>query len=1781
VTLTATNGTLPNATQNFTVLVNASPAITSASTAMFLLNAAGTFQVTTTGFPAPTISVTAGVLPTGLTLSPGGLLSGTPTQFGSFPVTLTATNGLAPDATQNFTVLVTTPPAITSANTATFALNTPGTTFQVLMTGFPPPTVSVTAGVLPNGLTLSPAGLLSGTPTQGGSFPVTLTATNGTLPNATQNFTVIVSQPPTFTSANAATFVVGQAGTFTITTNAVPNAAFPAIGVGPLPSGVTFTDNGNGTATLSGTPAIDTNGTYALTITADNGIGGPVTQSFTLTVDNPSQPIITSSASATFHVGALESFTVTTAAFLAATAITETGALAAGLTFVNNNDGTATLSGRPNAGTAGVYPLTIAASNGGAPTPQTFTLTVVPAAGAAPTITSANTTTFAVGALSTFTITTTGTPAASINPVVPLPVGVNFVDNGDGTATISGTPLVGTGSPLVSTAGLYPVTITATNGVGTATQNFTLAVMNNVTGTPLFTSAPSAAFTIGLGGTFTVRTAATPAVGTIAQVGVPAGVTFTDNGDGTATLSLTGSPVANLYAITFTAGATTQKFTLKVLQAPSITSATSTTFAVGVAATPFTVTTAGVPSPALSQTLALPSGVNFIDNGDGTATLSGTPAAGTGGAHTLSFTAINGVGTAATQSFTLNINDAGRFTSANSTTFTVGSNGNFLVTTQAFPSTGTITRTGAALPTGVNFDDHGDGTATLSGTPAAGTGGTYNFTFTFNNGVGGPVTQNFTLTVQQPPLFTSANSTTFTVGTAATPFTVTASGFPAPTITQTGGALPTGATFTSATGVLAGTPTQIGAFPLTFTAANGVVPDATQNFTLTVACPAITVNPSTLADGLFNTAYGPVTFTQTGSTGSSFTWSQAGLPTGIGINPLTGVVSGTPTNTVLNGVVGITVTDNFGCTGTRTTTISVRPVAGGDTFGNAVGNTQLAVGAVGALPSTPTAVISGNVKTNDDGVGAPGALSVVFAATSANSGTIVEGAADGSFLYTPAPNFAGASDTFTYTLTDGNGVTNTGTVTINFLNRVWYVNSAVAGPGDGRSNNPFNTLDKAAAPSLAGDIVYVHTGSGATSGALAMDANSTLQGAGGAVSLNGGVLVIAAGTAPTLSGTVTIANNTAIRNVNFSGASPAMTASGLATTVPSVIDNVSVTGGTNALSLTNVTATGTGAINVTNSTFTNTSGAEVLVNGGNVPLSIGATLSSNAGRVIDIQNRTGGAVTFSGSVTDSGTGIFLNNNAGGSFTFSGGVTLNGASSTFASTNSAVTPPTLTITGTNTIGATTPPAGPALNVSNTTIGASGLTFLSIAATGGANGIVLNNTGATAGLTVTGGGNTTLGGDNSGGTIQNTTGFGISLTTTFSPSFTNVRVLNTAGHGVGGTDVTNFTFKNGRIDGSNADALTTTEEANIGFYVNETNSTRNNLDGVVVITGNVLTNAQFHGIDIFNFSGTITSATISNNTITSSTSTAASQGGGIRLIAFGSATTIANVTLANITNNVISNFPSGWGIQAQGGNGNLSGPAGVFGTAGDATNKISITGNQLTGGPKFGTFAIVTNVNGRGQGNFDISNNGTVANPITNSLGNAISVGSFGFANVTATVNNNVIVANNTVGAAGIGAGTSQTVSSAETPSLTVTITNNTVSQTDGNGILVTARDATGTVRAKIQNNTVAAPLSGNRNGIRVDAGNGISVNDSVCLNISGNTTAGVNLSPEGIGLRKQGTVAGTNNMAFNGFATSPATQAQTVAFVGGLNPGSAVNSGTGDRVLIISGDNFNFPICSLP
>ena len=139
-----------------------------------------------------------------------------------------------------------------------------------------------------------------------------------------------------------------------------------------------------------------------------------------------------------------------------------------------------------------------------------------------------------------------------------------------------------------------------------------------------------------------------------------------------------------------------------------------------------------------------------------------------------------------------------------------------------------------------------------------------------------------------------------------------------------------------------------------------------------------------------------------------------------------------------------------------------------------------------------------------------------------------------------------------------------------------------------------------------------------------------------------------------------------------------------------------------------------------------------------------------------------------------------------------------------------------------------------------------------------------------------------------------------------------------------------------------------------------------------------------------------------------------------------------------------------------------------------------------------------------------------------------------------------------------------------PNLTWTITGNNISQVDGNGILAVARGTTGTLNAKIQGNTVSAPLTGVRPGIRVDAGNASSVDDRVCLNISGNTSAGSGGS-QGIGLRKQGTVSTTNDFGVNGMAATATPGVES--YVTGLNP-------AGSGTLLISATS-GFSNCSLP
>jgi hypothetical protein len=335
-----------------------------------------------------------------------------------------------------------------------------------------------------------------------------------------------VQRAATITSAPATTFTVGSPGSFMVTTGAAFPAATTLTERGTLPFGVTFVDNKNGTASLSGTPGMSAGATYPVTITATNGVNPPAVQPFTLTVNEA--PTITSPATTTFTVGASGTAHITTGIdFPTATTLSETGALPGGVTFTDNRDGTATLTGTPAVGTGNSYPLVITATNGVVPDgTQHFTLVVNEAVA----ITSAAAATMTVGTNGSFTVTTAHAyPVPTLSEVGVLPDGVQFVDRRNGTARLSGNPEVGAGR-------VYTFSVTASNGVGTApTQTFTLTVNEAV----LITSPASASFSVGINRSFAITTSSRfPRATTLIETGaLPKGLSFTDKGNGTATVA--------------------------------------------------------------------------------------------------------------------------------------------------------------------------------------------------------------------------------------------------------------------------------------------------------------------------------------------------------------------------------------------------------------------------------------------------------------------------------------------------------------------------------------------------------------------------------------------------------------------------------------------------------------------------------------------------------------------------------------------------------------------------------------------------------------------------------------------------------------------------------------------------------------------------------------------------------------------------------------------------------------------------------------------------------------------------------------------------------------------------------------------------------------------------------------------------------------------------------------------------------------------------------------------
>jgi hypothetical protein len=298
---------------------------------------------------------------------------------------------------------------------------------------------------------------LSGTPTASDVFDpnqaIALVVTDSASATDSQNFDIVienVNDAPTFTSTEVTDADEGSVYTYDVTTEDLDNDAV-TITAPTKPAWLTFTDNGDGTATLTGTPAVADVGANPVVLEVTDGTAAPVQQSFTVTVTNVNDvPVFTSTplVSATEAAAYSYTATVTDADGDAVTITAPTKP--AWLTLTDNGNGTATLTGTPGGSDVGANSVQLSADDGfGGIGTQSFTITVT-ASGEGPVITLNG------DANVTITVGDTYTDAGAT---------ANDPQDGDITAQIVVDNPVDTG-----TAGTYTVTYTVQDSAGNQAQ---------------------------------------------------------------------------------------------------------------------------------------------------------------------------------------------------------------------------------------------------------------------------------------------------------------------------------------------------------------------------------------------------------------------------------------------------------------------------------------------------------------------------------------------------------------------------------------------------------------------------------------------------------------------------------------------------------------------------------------------------------------------------------------------------------------------------------------------------------------------------------------------------------------------------------------------------------------------------------------------------------------------------------------------------------------------------------------------------------------------------------------------------------------------------------------------------------------------------------------------------------------------------------------------------------------------------------------------------------------
>lgn len=317
---------------------------------------------------------------------------------------------------------------------------------------------------------------------------------------------------------------------------------------------------------------------------------------------------------------------------------------------------------------------------------------------------------------------------------------------------------------------------------------------------------------------------------------------------------------------------------------------------------------------------------------------------------------------------------------------------------------------GGSLPPGVTMN-----TATGAITGDLKNVGSFTFTLQAKDANQFPAQVVLTLQVTAPVLaVTTTALTDAAVGTSYTQ-TLAASGGVTPyTFTATG--LPSGLSVTG--NAISGTPTQTGTFTVVVrmtdsTAGVGAPYFVDKTLSLTVNASPMTLSPSTLTTPIAGQGYTQTLSASGGTAPYRYAVTSGTLPTGLTLDPATGILSGTPRST---GASNFTVTATDSSTGPGTPLTVAKAFAFNIT------------GQVASAPAVQTQTLSNaplRIRATANAVGAP--FTRIAIATPPQSGTaVVEGE---DIVYTPTANTNG-DVAFTYTLTNAVGTSAPISVTV-------------------------------------------------------------------------------------------------------------------------------------------------------------------------------------------------------------------------------------------------------------------------------------------------------------------------------------------------------------------------------------------------------------------------------------------------------------------------------------------------------------------------------------------------------------------------------------------------------------------------------------------------------------------------------------------------------------------------------------------------------------------------------